>query len=59
MHRRKVDLPEPLGPTRQSTSPRFTTSEMPFSTSFEPKLFETSSASTIGTSVPAGAVAAA
>ena len=40
MQRRKVDLPEPEGPTKQSTSPRFTSSEIDFSPSFEPYDFE-------------------
>ena len=51
MQRRKVDLPDPLGPTMHSTSPRLTDNEMLFSTSFEPKLFDTQSACTMGTSV--------
>ena len=50
MHRRKVDLPDPLGPTRHSTSPRLTESEIDFKTSRDPKLFETRSACTMGTS---------
>ena len=51
MQRRNVDFPEPEGPTRQSTSPRSTSSEMDFSTWFEPYDFETRSAFTMGTAV--------
>ncbi len=48
MQRRKVDLPEPDGPTRHITSPRSTVSEMPLSTRSAPKFLHTSSLRTIG-----------
>ena len=41
MQRKNVDLPEPEGPTRQSTSPRLTSSEIDFNTWFEPYALET------------------
>src|SRR5215217_2594532 len=58
MRRRKVDLPEPEGPTRHSTSPGMTRSEIDFSTSLVPKDFETPTASTMGVTVAAAAGAA-
>ena len=48
MQRRKVDLPEPDGPMMQATSPGCTTMSTPRSTSVEPKLLCTPSASTMG-----------
>src|SRR5665811_1151649 len=51
MQRRNVDLPDPDGPTRHMTSPRFTVREMLLRTWLVPKLFDTRSASTMGTSV--------
>src|SRR5674476_926772 len=56
MQRRNVDLPDPDGPTRHMTSPRFTVREMLLSTWFVPKLFDTRSACTIGTSEEAPAL---
>ena len=48
MQRRNVDLPEPDGPRRQTTSPRLDLEEMPLSTSSRPKLLWTASAVTMG-----------
>ena len=60
MQRRKVDLPEPDGPSMHMTSPGCTSSETPFSTSSRPKRLCTDSALTIGSLIrPAMSRAAA
>src|SRR3972149_2010259 len=51
MQRRKVVLPEPLGPMRTTTSPRATSIETPRSTSSRPKRFWTSTARTIDSDI--------
>src|SRR3954452_4122497 len=51
MHRRKVVLPEPLGPIKTTVSLGMTVRSMPRSTSVCPKLLYTSSARTIGPEV--------
>src|SRR5665213_957595 len=48
MQRRKVDLPEPDGPTRTSTWPRSSSSVTPFRTLRAPKSLQTCSAFTMG-----------
>ena len=59
MQRRKVDLPEPDGPIRHSTSPAPTSRLMPFSTSRRPKRLWTRSAMTIGGAAGTSSVAPA
>src|SRR5659263_575670 len=48
MQRRNVDLPDPDGPIRQSTSRGATSRSMPFNTSSRPNRLRTPSAWTIG-----------
>ena len=48
MHRRKVDLPEPEGPSMHMTWPRLTSRSMPLRTSSRPNRLCTPSALTIG-----------
>src|ERR1700712_3715023 len=48
MQRRNVDLPDPEGPSRHNTSPRWTSRSMPLSTSWRPKDLRTPSDLTIG-----------
>src|SRR3954449_12292932 len=50
MHRRSVDLPEPLGPMTQTTSPLATSMSIPRSTSSLPKRFVTPSRRSIAPS---------
>ena len=53
MQRSRVDLPEPLGPITQTTSPRLTSRPTPRSTSSLPKRLCTPSSCSIGPLVPA------
>src|SRR5687767_11881537 len=51
-HRRSVDFPVPLGPTKTTTSPGKTTKSMPSRTSWTPNFLTTPSIDRIGSDPP-------